>query len=191
MKEIIKEKKMKKTLTVFAIFAIVGLSAGDSFAQSFQGRSTGRARIHRSSTQILRVLKANQEELKITEDQLKAIEDLTYSFEERKIEARSEASKYQLELQKLLQDRENLDYAKLKAALSKTSEHKHEMMIEGFKLRDEISKILTPEQNEALKSMRLERFKDRRDFRGRSTGRAGRGRMQRPPLNRQPIKRDF
>ena len=185
---------MKKTLTVFAIFAIVGLFAIDSFAQSFQGRRTGRARISRSSTQILRVLKANQEELKITADQLKAIEDLTYSFEERKIEARSEASKNQLELRKLLQDRENLDYAKLRDALSKTSEHKHDMMIEGFELRDEISKILTPEQNEALKSMRLEKFrdrKDRRDFRGRSTGRAGRGRMQRPPLNRQPIKRDF
>lgn len=182
---------MKKTLTLFAIFAIVGLFAVDSFAQSFQGRRTGRVHMDRSSARILRVLKAHQEELNVTEDQLKAIEDLTYSFEEKRIEARSEASKKRLELRRLMQDRENLDYEKLKEALSKASEHKHDMMIEGFKLRDEIDKILTPEQKEALKSMRLEKFKNRRDARGRGTGRAGRGRMQRPPLNRQPITRNF
>ncbi len=71
---------MKKTLTVFAIFAIVGLFAVDSFAQSFQGRRGARARMNQSPSRILRVLKANQEDLKITDDQLKAIEDLTYSF---------------------------------------------------------------------------------------------------------------
>ena len=191
MKDILKEKKMKKSLTGFSIFAIVGLFTVGSFAQPFQGRRPERTQMNRSSTRILRVLKVYQEELKITEDQLKAIEDLTYSFEERKIEARSEASKNQLELRKLMQDRESLDYAKLRAALSKASEHRHDMIIEGFMLRDEIDKILTPEQREALKSMRLERFRDRRDFRGRNTGRAGRGRLQRPPLNRQPIKRDF
>jgi Spy/CpxP family protein refolding chaperone len=84
-----------------------------------------------------------------------------------------------------------LDYAKLKEALSKTSEHRHDMLIDGLKLKDEIDKILTPEQKEALKSMQQERFKDRRDSRGRGAGRAGRGRMQRPPSNRQQIKKDF
>jgi Spy/CpxP family protein refolding chaperone len=188
MKEIVKEKKMKKTLTVFAIFAIVGLFAVDSFAQSFQGRRGSRDRMHQSPSRILRMLKANQEELMITDDQLKAIEDLTYSFEEKRIEARSEANKNQLELRKLMQDRGNLDYAKLKEALSKASEHRHDMVIDGLKLRDEIDKVLTPEQKEALKSMRQERFKDRRDARGRG---AGRGRMERLPLYRRPIKRDF
>jgi Spy/CpxP family protein refolding chaperone len=191
MKEIVKEMIMKKTLTVFAIFAVIGLFAVDSFAQSFQGRRTGRARLNRSSTRIIRVLKANQEELKITEDQLKGIEDLTYSFEEKKIEARSEAGKSHLELRKLMQDRGNVDYAKLKDALSKASEHKHNMVIDGLKLKDEIDKVLTPEQKEALKSMRQERFKDRRDSRGRGAGRVSRGRMQRPPSNRQQIKKDF
>ncbi len=160
MNKIVKEKKMKKTLTVFAIFAIVGLFAVDSFAQSFQGRRTGRARMNRSSTRILRVLKANQEELKITEDQLKAIEDLTYSFEENMIDARSEASKQRLELRKFMQDRENMDYAKLKEALSSASEHRQDMVIDRLKLKDEIVNVLTPEQSEALKSIRQERFKD-------------------------------
>ena len=179
---------MKKALTVFSIFAIVGLFAADSFAQSFQGRRMGRARINRSPSQILRVLKAHQEELKITDDQLKAIEDLTYSFEQKRIDARSEASKQRLELRKIMQDRENLDYDQLKMALTKASEHKHNMLIDGLKLKDEIAKVLTPEQKDALKSMRKDRFKGRRGA-FRQSGR--RGRMQRPRLNRRPIKENF
>lgn len=179
---------MRKTLTVFAIFAIAGLFAVDSFAQSFRGHRGARDRMNRSSTQILRVLKANQEDLNITDDQLKAIEDLTYSFEEKMINARSEGSKQQLELRKLMQDRENLDYAELKEALSRASEHKHDMVIDRLKLKDEISKILSPEQKEALKSMRQERFRDKREILRRGSRR---GRTQRPPLYRRQIKEDF
>ena len=188
MKEILKEKKMKKTLTVFAIFAVIVLVSADGFSQSFQGRRGNRDRMNQSPSRILRVLKANQEDLKITDDQLKAIEDLTYSFEEKRISAKAEGSKQRLELRRLMQDRGNLDYAKLKEALSSASEHRHDMMIDGLKLKDQIDKVLTPEQKEALKSMQQERFKDRRDSRGSG---AGRGRMQRPPLNRRQIKKDF
>jgi Spy/CpxP family protein refolding chaperone len=184
----LKEKKMRKTLTVFAIFAIVGLFAVDSFAQPFQGGRRGRGRMNRSSARILGVLKAHQEELKITEDQLQAIKDLTYSFEEKMINAKAEGSKQRLELRQLMQDRGNLDYTKLKEALSKAAEHRNNMFIDRLKQRDEIDKILTPEQKEALKSMRHQRFEDRREALRRS-GR--RERMQRPPLNRPPIKRNF
>lgn len=180
-----KEMKMKKTLTVLSIFMLVGLFSMDSFAQDFYGRRMGRTHMSSSPSRILRVLKANQEELEITDEQLKAIEDLAYAFKERMIDARGLASKQRLELQKLMQDRENLDYAKLKEALSKASEHKHNMLIEGLKLRDEIDKILTPGQKEALKSMRKERYRD-----GREALRQGgrRGRMQRSPLYRRQIK---
>jgi Spy/CpxP family protein refolding chaperone len=177
----LKEKKMKKALTVLSIFAIGGLFVADSFAQSFQGRRIGRAHMNRSPSRILRILKANQEELKITDDQLKAIEDLAYPFKERMIDARNQSSKQRLELQKLMQDRGNLDYSQLKIALSKASEHKHSMLIDGLKLRDEIDKILTPEQKKALKSLQKERFRDRREAL-RQGGR--RGRTQRPPLKR-------
>jgi Spy/CpxP family protein refolding chaperone len=179
---------MRKTLTVFSIFAIVGLFTADIFAQPIQGRRPGRARMNQSSSRILRVLKDNQEKLKVTEDQLKAIEDLTYSFELGKIEARSKASKQRLEIRKLMKDRENLDYEQLKMALSKASEYRHDMLIDGLKLREEVGKILTPEQKEALKTMRQERFKDRREVH-RQDERSGR--MQRPPLNRQRIKENF
>jgi Spy/CpxP family protein refolding chaperone len=185
MEEIEKEKKMKKALTVFSIFMILGLFAVDSFGQYIQARRAGRTHMYRSQSRILRVLKTNQEKLKITDDQLMAIEDLAFSFKEKMIDARSQASKQRLELQKLMRDRGNLDYTKLKEALSKSSEHNHNMLIDRLKLKDEIDKILTPEQKEALKSMRQERFKDRRDA-FRKDGR--RGRMHRPPLNRRPIK---
>jgi Spy/CpxP family protein refolding chaperone len=188
MKKILKEKKMKKTLTVFSIFAVIILFAVDGFSQSFQGRRGVRDRVHQSPSRILRVLKANQEDLKITDDQLKAIEELTYSFEEKMIEARAEGSKNQLELRKFLQDWENLDYDRIQEALSKTSAHRNDMFIEGLKLRDAISNVLTPEQNEALKSMRQEWFKDRRDAFRRGNGR---GRIQRPPLYRRQIQEDF
>ncbi len=179
---------MKKTLTVFAMFAVIVLFAVDGFAQTFQGRRGRRDRMNQSPSRILRALKANQEELKITDDQLKAIEDLAYSFEEKMIDARSEGSKQRLELRKLMQDRGNFDYAKLKEALSSASEYRHDMMIDGLKLKDEIDKVLTPEQKEALKSMRQERFKDRKE---NLRGGSGRGRMQRLPMNRRQIKEDF
>ena len=57
-----------------------------------------------------------------------------------------------------------------------------------LKLKDEIGKILTPEQKEALKTMRQERFKDRREAIRQGTRS---GRMQRPPSNRQRIKENF
>ncbi len=179
---------MKKTLTVFAMIAVIVLFAVDGFAQPFQGRRGRRDRMNHSPSRILRVLKANQKDLKITDDQLKAIEDLTYSFEEKMIDAEAEDSKHRLEFHKLMQDRENLDYAKIKEALSKSSAFRNDMLIERLKLQDEIAKVLTPEQNEALKSMRQERFKERRDL---MPGGRERGRTPRSPMYRRQIKEDF
>lgn len=176
---------MKKALTLFGIFAVIALFAFESFAQPFQGGRGTRDRMIQSPSRILRVLKAHQENLKITDDQLKAIEDLTYSFEEKAIDTKGETNKQRLELRKLMQDRENLDYAKIKEALSKASVHRNDMFIERLKLQDEIARVLTPEQREALKSMRLERFQERREF----TRRGGeRGQIQRPSLDRRRIK---
>jgi Spy/CpxP family protein refolding chaperone len=179
---------MKKTLTVFAISSVIVVFAVAGFSQSFQGRRGVRDRMNQSPSRILRVLKANQEDLKITDAQLKAIEKLAYSFEEKMINAKAQGSKNQLEFHKLMQDRENLDYEKIKEALSKTSAHRDDMFIEGLKLRDAISNVLTPEQNEALKSMRQERFRDRKDTFRRGSERR---RTQRPPLYRRQIKEDF
>ena len=66
-----------------------------------------------------------------------------------------------------MSDRENIDYGQIKSAFVKAAEHKADMFISRLKLREEVNKILTPEQQDALKSMRVESFKERRDFRGR------------------------
>jgi Spy/CpxP family protein refolding chaperone len=81
-----------------------------------------------------------------------------------------------------------MDYAKLKEALSSASEHRQDMIIDRLKLKDEIVNVLTPEQSEALKSMRQERFKDRRGTLRRPSARE---RTPRLPMNRQQIKKDF
>jgi len=106
----------------------------------------------RSQNRILGVLKMNQEELIITDEQIEQVQNLVFSFKEKKIKRASESSMNRLELQKLMQDRENLDYDKIKAILSKASAMRNEMFIEGLKLREEIGNVLTPEQREALKA---------------------------------------
>jgi Spy/CpxP family protein refolding chaperone len=89
-----------------------------------------------------------------------------------------------LELQKLMQDRENLDYEKIKAVLSKSSAARQEMFIQRLKQREEITKILTPEQHEALKALTQDRMRERiRPLRSM------RDRMQRFPRQRGRIRR--
>ena len=63
-----------------------------------------------------------------------------------------------------MQDRENLDYAKIKAALSKSADNRHEMFIHKLKVREEIGNVLTPEQRDALKEMGKDRIGARRFF---------------------------
>ena len=158
---------MKKTMTAFAVLSVVLLFAADSFSQPLQRFDRSRDRMQRSPSRILFVLKAHQEELNVTEAQLKQIEDMVFSFEEQQIAMRGQASSNRLEMKKLMSDSENIDYGQIKSAFVKAAEHKADMFISRLKLREEVNKVLTPEQQDALKSMRVERFKERRDFRGR------------------------
>jgi Spy/CpxP family protein refolding chaperone len=182
---------MKKAMTFSVIFPVLILFAATSFAgpqQRIIRRGKGLA--VRSPARILTVLRAKQEELKITDSQLDKIKNLAFSFQEKMIKMRSDSSLQRLEMRKLFQDRENLDYDKIKAALSKVSSVRHDMVIESLKIRKEIGKILTPEQREALKSMRKDRLEDRRALLRRGRGSFLRGdRLQRFPLLRNRIKR--
>lgn len=162
-----KEKKMKKTWTVFVILSALLLFAADSSAQPVPGMRQDRAHMQRSPSRILFIIKAHKEELKVSDEQLKQVEDIVFSFEEQQIAMQSQASSNRLALRKLMSDRENIDFAQIKTAFVKAAEHRADMFISRLKLRDEVTKVLTPEQQGALKSMREERFKDRRDFRDR------------------------
>jgi len=142
------------------LLMVIFFSAG-SIAQPIRGLRKGRELIRRSPARILWILKAKQKDFNITEDQLGKIQNLVFSFEERMIKTRSQNSLERLNLRKLLQDRENLDYEKIKAVLEKMANNRQNMFIERLKLRKEIENILTPEQREALRSALKERMKRR------------------------------
>lgn len=158
---------MKKIITALAVLSVVLLFTADGFAQHRPGMGRGKAHMQRSPSRILHVLKAQQEELKVTDDQLKKIENIVFSFEEQQIAMKSQADSNRLEMKKLMSDKDNIDYDQVKSAFVKAAEHRAEMFISRLKLHDEVKMVLTPEQQEALKSMRIERFKEGRDFRGR------------------------
>ena len=159
---------MKKFLTLTLIFSFLSLSVAVVFAQPQQRMQRTKRTVDRSQNRILGVLKANQEELNITEKQIEQIQNLAFSHKEKTIKMNGEQSLSHLELQKLMQDRENLDYDKIKAVLAKTSAVRNEMFIEGLKLREEINNVLTPEQREALKAKTHDGIRNRsRNPRGR------------------------
>jgi Spy/CpxP family protein refolding chaperone len=158
----IQEAKMKKSLTILIVFSFFVLSVANGFAQPQQRLPREKRPFVRSQNRILIVLKANQEELNISDEQIEQIQHLVFSFKEKSLKKRNAASLDRLELQKLMQDKENLDYGKIEAILAKTSAAKNEMVIEGLKLREEIGNVLTPEQQEALKA------KAKRDIRSRA-----------------------
>jgi Spy/CpxP family protein refolding chaperone len=173
---------MKKVLTLTLIFSFLTLSVAIVFAQPPQRMTRARRTFDRPQNRILAVLKANQNELNITDDQIEQVQNLVFSFQEKSIKMQNENSMSRLELQKLMQDREDLDYDKIKAVLSKTSAARNEMFIEGLKLREEVNNVLTPEQREALKE------KTRKGMRSRAL--SLRDRMQqRFPRLRNRIRR--
>lgn len=174
---------MKKGMTIFIIFVVVILFAASSFAQPRQRMMRGKALMGRSHTRILTILKAKQEELKVTDDQIVKITNLVFSFEEKMIQMRSNSSSQRLELKKLMQDRENLDYEKIRAALSEASKARADIFIEGLILRNEIQKILTPEQRDTLKAMGRDQLRRRRGLSQRGH------RMQRFQQLRKRIKK--
>jgi len=173
---------MKKILAATLIFSFLTLSAAVVFAQPVQRMPRANRMFDRPQLRILSVLKTNQEELEITGEQMEKIQNLVFSFREKSLKMQNESEMSRLELQKLMLDRENLDYDKIKAILSKLSAVRNEMFIERLKLREEIDNVLTPEQREALGDMRRVGMKSRaRDWRDRM--------RQRFPRMRNPIRR--
>ena len=169
---------MKKStlalLMVAGLLAVTGaVLASSQMGQRERGFTSQRPRmgqiqergiIRPRSAGLLMVLKARQEELNITNEQLDKIKDLTLKMEEKRVEQQNALNSRRLEQKKLMMDRENLDYHQLKALLLKNSESKLDLMIDRMQLRDEIEAVLTPEQKEALKEMGRDRMGQRRSF---------------------------
>jgi Spy/CpxP family protein refolding chaperone len=153
-----REDRMKKAKTPLVVIFLLIFFAASSFAQPAKRMMRANRSFDRVPHSILFVLRANQEELGITDEQMEQIQNIVFIHQEKMLRMENENRLHQLELQKLMQERENLDYDKIEAILSKTSDIRNQMFIERLKLRDEIGKILTPEQKDALKAMEKEGF---------------------------------
>lgn len=181
---------MKKAMTFSIIFLVMILFAANVFAQPQRRMMRDKGFMNRMPVRMYLVLKAKQKELNITDDQLEKIKNLEFSLEEKMIQMRHNSSTQRLELRKLLQDRENLDYDEMRAALSKASKNRSDIFIERLMIRKEIENILTPEQRETLKDMRQDRLIGRRVFqRGNRRFFNTQDRFQRFPQLRNRIKK--
>ena len=176
---------MKKAMKFSIIFFVVILFTASIFAQPQRRMMRGKGLINRSPSRILRIIETKQKELNITDNQLEKIRDLSFSLEEKMIQMRSNISLQRLEVRKLLQDKKNLDYERIRAVLSKASKFRQDIFIERLKTKKEIGNILTPEQREAIKAMRKERLRGIRE--GRLFQR--RDRLQRFPPLKSRIKK--
>jgi Spy/CpxP family protein refolding chaperone len=163
---------MKKFTAALLAFSVMALFATSVFAQPQQGPNRGHEFRRPMPGRILAVLKVKQKELNVTDKQLEKIKTLTIKMEEKMVQHKNDMNTLRLELKKLMLDKENQDYEKIKTMLSKISYNRNEAFIYRLKHREEISNILTPEQQEALKAVAKDRMgHGRRFFRDRDAKR--------------------
>ena len=176
---------MKKALKIAGVIPLILI-----FTVSLTAQRQGRLRAEPQfagqykGIGILAVLKVHQEELKVTDEQLKIIKDMMESHQEEMIKVRSEAQLQALELRKLMQDRGNRDYAKIKEALARASAFRNDQIIGRMQFQEKLINVLTPEQKEALKERQNERSR-----RGRLSMQGRRGNFLRGSY--RGMNRDF
>jgi Spy/CpxP family protein refolding chaperone len=181
-----KEKTMTIKQMKHLMILVIGLSLSTSgvLAQARMGQRQRPTFNRAGQGRILMVLKAKQEELKITDEQLEKIKSLSLIQQEKALKHRTKQAELGLELRKVMMDRENLDYSKLKEVLTQRSALSNERFIERLKDREAIAAVFTPEQQEALKSLRWERFRRDREFKRDRIPRQDRDRARDPHFNR-------
>jgi len=144
---------MKKTTTIIILSMGFFLFAAGLSASPQMTRLKNRDFMRPDPEKLLDVLKARQDEFKITDEQMKKIEELTFQMEDKELKLKSDIASTQLELKRTIRDRGNRDYEKIKSLLVKSAELRADMVINRMTLRDDIRNILTPEQLAALKEM--------------------------------------
>lgn len=179
---------MTKRMIALTVVMLLALTSLPLWAQQPLRRNF-RAQMIQPGWSLLRILKARQSDLKVTDDQLHKIQSLINSFEERMIDLRSQMSKHRLQMRNLFQNKENVDLNQLRRALDEAAKFRTEMTIQRFQLRQEINSVLTPEQKEALKKMQQNFIRHRvAQFRQRQAQSALRGRQGRFMSPRRDIR---
>lgn len=129
-----------------------------------RGTMQPRGAMGQRQGRLLAILYSRQDELKITDNQLEKIKSLTLKMEEDMIQSKNDMNTQQFELKKLMMERGNRDYEKIKSLMRKTSDLRQEMFIQRMKNRDEILNVLTEEQQEALKAGYINFTSQRQSF---------------------------
>jgi Spy/CpxP family protein refolding chaperone len=156
-----RRKQMKWTKPLITAISIMMVFSMALAAQPFMGERMEHGPMMKPSlTKIYMMLKAKQKDFNITDNQLEQIKTKVFALEEKIIPIESKNKLYHLELRKLMMN-EKKDYEKISAVLSKISDNRHAIMIEGMKTKDAIDSILTPEQRSAIKEAMQKRFRDR------------------------------
>jgi Spy/CpxP family protein refolding chaperone len=112
----------------------------------------------------LAFLQARQDELNISDEQLRQVEELTFQLEEIRIEQQSLAAENRLALKKLMLQ-ELRDYGRIEALMNQTAENRNAALVEGMKIREQIESVFSPEQMEALREAAREEISKRRPLR--------------------------
>ena len=113
------------------------------------------------------------DEIGLTDDQISEIKEMTVAFKLKQVDARAEMQKEQIKLRTMMRD-ENSDENTVNAAIDKVAQLNAQLKKMRYNHSQKVRNILTDEQKEKLKNLRMERRDDfERDFKG-GFGRKGR-----------------
>jgi Spy/CpxP family protein refolding chaperone len=171
-----------KNVIILKTWLVIGflVFATSLTAQPHMGRRQARQFTRPRSGGLLMALKARQEELSVTDDQLAQIKELQGRLEEQTVEHRNNMNTLRFKLKQSLRDKESRDYDSLKAQLTKNAQAHIDFRVTQMKLRAEIADVLTEEQKDSLRKMRRAGMRqDRGNIRGRNPRLDARERMPR------------
>ncbi|MCJ7679148.1 MAG: Spy/CpxP family protein refolding chaperone [Candidatus Aminicenantes bacterium] len=173
-------------IVVMTIFLTTLVSA------QFRGRTPGlNMRAPRMQDGMM-MLNACRAELKLTDEQVSAIQNLMDAHQKARIDMEKDAALQHLEMQKQFRNRAEMDLDLYRKSLEKASALQIEQQVARMRLRQDIEKVLTEEQREILwQRMNKDMPRLNRRFnRGRTNRGFGRGLGLDPDNNRSPRRRD-
>ncbi len=169
-------KKVKlTTFIVIVLFLSVGIFAqGMMGSQSMMKNKRGMMMMKSHSPMIIyKVAKLNQAELKITDNQLKKLKELAYSWEKQNLDFKSYVMNQRLKLKELM-DTDKPNYNAIRSIMNKINTAKTDYFINGLKLKESVKSILSQQQIDSIKTMIKNRMKKRMSMM-RGKAKAGRG----------------
>ncbi len=155
----------KKTKIISLIVLVIFLSTG-IFAQGFYGShhkafaKKRRARFM-SPMGLYKMLSLYKDKLNVTDDQLAKLKSLAFYLEKKKVKLTNANRELKLKLKEELAAK-NINYNNVRDIMSKISQNRTSLFIEGLKAKQEVKKILTSEQLTKIKELILQKKKSRR-----------------------------